>query len=95
MYSEVIKMIEKERQFEERLESLILLKALLIKRKIRDLEVLYSEVIKMIEKERQFEERLESLILLKALLIKDNEFDEVAQKEYHEAWERAFDLLEQ
>ena len=44
--------------------------------------------------ERQFEERLNSLILLKALLIKDNEFDEVAQKEYHEAWERVFDLLE-
>ena len=48
----------------------------------------------MTEKERQFEERLDSLILLKALLIKDNEFDEVSQKEYHEAWERVFDLLE-
>ena len=47
----------------------------------------------MTEKERQFEERLDSLILLKALLIKNNEFDEVIQKEYHEAWERAFDLL--
>ena len=49
----------------------------------------------MTEKERQFEERLDSLILLKALLIKDNEFDEVTQKEYRKAWERAFDLLEQ
>lgn len=46
-------------------------------------------------KEKQFEERLDSLLLLKALLIKDNEFDDVAQKEYHEAWERAFELLEQ
>ena len=51
-------------------------------------------MIKM-TKEKQFEERLDSLLLLKALLIKDNEFDEVAQKEYHEAWERAFELLEQ
>lgn len=49
----------------------------------------------MIEKEKQFEERLDSLVLLKALLIKDNEFDEVAQKEYHESWERAFKLLEE
>ena len=49
----------------------------------------------MTEKEKQFEERLDSLILLKALLIKDNQFDEVAQKEYHEAWERVFDLLEE
>ena len=49
----------------------------------------------MTEKERQFEERLDSLILLKALLIKDNEFDELAQKQYHKAWERAFDLLEE
>ncbi len=74
----------KEKQFEERLDSLLLLKALL-----------YSyEVIKM-TKEKQFEERLDSLLLLKALLIKDNEFDEVAQKEYHAAWERAFELLEQ
>ena len=40
-------------------------------------------------KEKQFEERLDSLLLLKALLIKDNEFDEVAQKEYQEARERA------
>ena len=46
-------------------------------------------------KEKQFEERLDSLVLLKALLIKDNEFDEVAQKEYHEAWDRAFTLLEE
>ena len=46
-------------------------------------------------KEQQFEERLDSLLLLKALLIKDNEFDEVAQKEYHQAWERAFKLLEE
>lgn len=46
-------------------------------------------------KERQFEERLNSLLLLKALLIKDNEFDEVVQKEYREAWERTFHLLEQ
>ena len=36
----------------------------------------------MTEKERQFEERLDSLLLLKALLIKDNEFDEVAQRDY-------------
>ena len=49
----------------------------------------------MTEKERQFEERLDSLILLNALLIKDNEFDEVAQKEYQKAWEKAFELLEQ
>lgn len=49
----------------------------------------------MTEKERQFEERLDSLLLLKALLIKDNEFDEVAQNEYHEAWDRAFKLLEE
>ena len=46
-------------------------------------------------KEKQFEERLDSLLLLKALLIKDNEFDEVAQKEYHQAWEIAFKLLEE
>ena len=46
-------------------------------------------------KEKQFEQRLDSLLLLKALLIKDNEFDDVAQKEYHEAWERAFKLLEE
>ena len=46
-------------------------------------------------KEKQFEQRLDSLVLLKALLIKDNEFDDVAQKEYHEAWERAFKLLEE
>ena len=44
----------------------------------------------MTDKQKQFEERLESLI---ALLIKDNKFYEVAQKEYQEAWERAFDLL--
>ena len=46
-------------------------------------------------KEKQFEERLDSLLLLKALLIKDNEFDEVVQKEYHQAWETAFKLLEE
>ena len=46
-------------------------------------------------KEKQFEERLDSLLLLKALLIKDNDFDEVAQKEDHEAWERALKLLEE
>ena len=46
-------------------------------------------------KEKQFEERLDSFVLLKALLIKDYEFDDVAQKEYHEAWERAFKLLEE
>ena len=44
-------------------------------------------------KEKQFEERLDSLLLLKALLIKDNEFDEIAQRDYQEAWERAFELL--
>ena len=49
----------------------------------------------MTEKEKQFEERLDSLILLKALLIKDNEFDVVSQKEYQQAWERAFNLLEE
>ena len=46
-------------------------------------------------KEKQFEERLDSLVLFKALLIKDNEFEDVAQKEYHEAWKRAFKLLEE
>lgn len=46
-------------------------------------------------KEKQFEERLNSLILLKALLIKDHEFDEVTQKEYHQAWDRAFELLKE
>ena len=46
-------------------------------------------------KEKQFEQRLDSLLLLKTLLIKDNEFDDVAQKEYHAAWERAFKLLEE
>ena len=49
----------------------------------------------MIEKQKQFEERLDALLLLKALLIKDNEFDEAAQKEYHQAWERTFELLEE
>lgn len=49
----------------------------------------------MTEKERQFEERLDALLLLKALLIATNEFDEVAQKEYHAAWESTFDLLGQ
>ena len=49
----------------------------------------------MTEKEKQFEERLDSLILLKSLLIKDNEFDEVTQKKYQQAWERAFNLLEE
>ena len=46
-------------------------------------------------KEKQFEERLDSLVLLKALLIKDNEFDEVVQREYQQAWDRAFELLEE
>ena len=46
-------------------------------------------------KEKQFEGILDSLLLLKALLMKDNEFDELAQREYHEAWERAFKLLEE
>ena len=46
-------------------------------------------------KEKQFEERLDSLLLLKALLIKDNEFDEVAQREYVKALDRAFKLLEE
>ena len=46
-------------------------------------------------KENQFELRLDSLLLVKTLLIKDNEFDDVAQKEYHAAWERAFKLLEE
>ena len=46
-------------------------------------------------KEKQFEERLDSLLLLKALLMKDNEFDDVAQEEYHQAWERTFELLEE
>ena len=46
-------------------------------------------------KEKQFEERLDSLVLLKALLIKDNEFDEVAQREYYKALDRAFELLEE
>ena len=48
-----------------------------------------------ITKEKQFEQRLDSLLLLKALLIKDNEFDEVVQREYQQAWDRAFELLEQ
>ena len=43
----------------------------------------------MTNQQKQFKERLDSLILLKALLIKDNEFNEVAQKEYQEARERA------
>ena len=46
-------------------------------------------------KEKQFEQRLDSLLLLKALLIKDNEFDEVAQREYGKALDRAFKLLEE
>ncbi len=46
-------------------------------------------------KEKQFEERLDSLLLLKALLIKDNEFDEAAQQKYQQAWDRAFELLEE
>lgn len=45
-------------------------------------------------KKQQFEQRLDSLLLLKALLIKDNEFDEQAQKGYHQAWLKAFELLE-
>ena len=54
-------------------------------------------VDKSLEKkaEKQFKERLDSLILLKALLLKDSEFDEVAQKKYQQAWERAFNLLEE
>lgn len=44
-------------------------------------------------KEKQFEERLDSLLLLKALLIKDNEFDDMVQREYHQAWDKAFELL--
>lgn len=46
-------------------------------------------------KGKQFEERLNSLVLLKALLIKENEFDNLVQKEYQKAWERAFKLLEE
>ena len=46
-------------------------------------------------KEKQFEQRLDSLLLLKALLIKDNEFDDVAQREYDKALDRAFKLLEE
>ena len=51
------------------------------------------EVIKMNEKEFEFEQRLPSLIILKALLIREGSFDEVAQKEYKAAWDRAFELL--
>ena len=44
-----------------------------------------------------FEQQLNSLILLKALLIRngEGEFDEVAKREYREAWNRAFELLKQ
>ena len=59
------------------------------------MEVLYSEVINMTKKEKQFEERLNSLILLKALLIKENEFDELTQQAYQNAWEEMFDLLKE
>ena len=48
----------------------------------------------MNEKEIKFEQRLNSLILLKALLIREVEFDEVAKREYNEAWDRAFELLQ-
>ena len=36
-----------------------------------------------------------SVCIYKLSKDKDNEFDEVAQKEYHESWERAFKLLEE
>ena len=49
----------------------------------------------MTKKEKQFEERLNSLILLKALLIKENEFDELTQQAYQNAWEEMFDLLKE
>ena len=55
--------------------------------------VWYHEVINMTKHEKQFEERLNSLILLKALLIKENEFDELTQQAYQNAWEDVFDLL--
>lgn len=42
----------------------------------------------------RFEQQLNSLILLKALMIHDGEFDEVAQREYNEAWNRAFELFQ-
>lgn len=45
-------------------------------------------------KEEQFEQRLNSLILLKALLIREGSFDEMAQREYSEAWDRVFELLQ-
>ena len=48
----------------------------------------------MNEKEIKFEQRLNSLILLKALLIREGEFDEVAKREYNEAWDRAFEILQ-
>lgn len=44
-------------------------------------------------KEEKFEQRLNSLILLKTLLIHEGSFDEVTQREYCEAWNRAFELL--
>lgn len=47
----------------------------------------------MNQKEIGFEQRLNSLILPKTLLIRDGKFDEVVQREYHEAWDRVFELL--
>ena len=41
----------------------------------------------------EFEQQLNTFILLKALLIRDGEFDELAKREYNEAWERTFELL--
>ena len=49
----------------------------------------------MTKNEKQFEERLNSLILLKALLIKENEFDELTQQAYQNAWEEMFELLKE
>lgn len=47
----------------------------------------------MNKQEIEFEQRLNSLILLKALLIHEGSFDEVTQRKYSEAWNRAFELL--
>ena len=49
----------------------------------------------MTKHEKQFEERLNSLILLKALSIKENEFDELTQQAYQNAWEDVCDLLKE
>ena len=49
----------------------------------------------MTKHEKQFEERLNSLILLKALSINENEFDELTQQAYQNAWEDVFDLLKE